>query len=35
MEKVAQINTYHMQQFAGWIEKLKSIKEGDATLLDN
>jgi hypothetical protein len=24
-----------MQQFAGWVEKLKSIKEGDATLLDN
>jgi hypothetical protein len=35
MEKVAQINVYHMQQFAGWIEKLKSIKEGDGTLLSN
>ena len=35
MEKVAQINCYHMQQFAGWVEKLKSIKEGDGTLLDN
>jgi hypothetical protein len=35
MEKVAQINTYHMQQFAGWVEKLKSIKEGDGSLLDN
>lgn len=35
MEKVAQINTYHMQQFAGWLEKLKSIREGDRTLLDN
>lgn len=35
MEKVAQINTYHVQQFAGWIEKLKSIREGDGTLLDN
>ena len=35
MEKVAQINTYHVQQFAGWIEKLKSIKEGDSTLLAN
>jgi uncharacterized protein DUF1552 len=35
MEKVAQINHYHMQQFAAWVEKLKSIKEGDATLLDN
>jgi hypothetical protein len=35
MEKVAQINCYHMKQFAAWIEKLKSIKEGDSTLLDN
>ncbi|HXA51599.1 MAG TPA: DUF1552 domain-containing protein [Candidatus Acidoferrum sp.] len=35
MEKVAQINTYHVKQFAGWVEKLKSIKEGDSTLLDN
>jgi len=35
IEKVIQINTYHIQQFAGWIEKLKSIKEGDGTLLDN
>lgn len=35
MEKVAQINSYHMTQFAGWIEKMKSIKEGDGTLLDN
>ena len=35
MEKVAQINCYHMKQFAGWVEKLKSIKEGDGTLLDN
>jgi hypothetical protein len=35
MEKVAQINTYHMQQFAGWVEKLRSIKEGDGRLLDN
>jgi hypothetical protein len=35
MEKVAQINHYHVQQFAGWIEKLRAIKEGDGTLLDN
>src|SRR5882724_9796089 len=35
MEKVVQINTYHMKQFAGWVERLKSIKEGDSTLLDN
>jgi hypothetical protein len=35
MDKVTQINTYHVQQFAGWLEKLKSIKEGDGSLLDN
>ncbi|MGH9723326.1 MAG: DUF1552 domain-containing protein [Bryobacteraceae bacterium] len=35
MEKVAQINTYHMQQFVAWMEKLKSINEGDRSLLDN
>ena len=35
MEKVSQINTYHVKQFAGWIEKLKSIQEGDGTLFDN
>ena len=35
MEKVAKINHYHVQQFAAWIEKMKSIQEGDATLLDN
>ena len=29
MEKVAQINEYHVQQFAAWMEKLKTIKEGD------
>ncbi|HYP07968.1 MAG TPA: DUF1552 domain-containing protein [Bryobacteraceae bacterium] len=35
MEKVAAINTYHVKQFATWVEKLKSIPEGDGTLLDN
>jgi hypothetical protein len=35
MEKVAQINTYHTTQLAGWFEKLKSTKEGDGSLLDN
>ncbi|MBI1898633.1 MAG: DUF1552 domain-containing protein [Acidobacteria bacterium] len=35
MEKVAQINSYHVKQFAAWVEKLKSIQEGDSTLLDN
>ena len=35
LEKVAKINSYHLQQFAAWIARLKSIQEGDATLLDN
>ena len=36
MEKVSQINTYHVKQFAGWVEKLKSIREADgSSLLDN
>ena len=35
IEKVAQINVYHVQQFAKWMTKLKSIREGDRSLLDN
>jgi hypothetical protein len=35
MAKVVEINVYHMKQFAAWMEKLKSIKEGDSTLLGN
>jgi len=35
MEKVAQINEYHIQQFAKWIGKLKEAKEGDGSLLDH
>ena len=35
MEKVSQINTYHMKQFAGWVEKLKATKDGESTLLNN
>src|ERR1035441_8052703 len=35
MEKVRKINEYHVQQFAGFVEKMKSTKEGDRSLLDN
>jgi Protein of unknown function (DUF1552) len=35
MEKVRQINEYHTAQLATWLTKLKSIKEGVGTLLDN
>ena len=33
--KVKKINTYHIEQFAYLLGKLKSIPEGDGTLLDN
>jgi hypothetical protein len=34
-EKIAKINRFHVTQFAYFLQKLKSIKEGDGTLLDN
>ncbi|MCW5968427.1 MAG: DUF1552 domain-containing protein [Blastocatellales bacterium] len=34
IEKVAQINIYHARSFGYFLGKLKSIKEGDSTLLD-
>lgn len=33
IEKVAKINSFHVQLFAGFVEKLKSISDGDGTLL--
>ncbi|MEO5959496.1 MAG: DUF1552 domain-containing protein [Opitutaceae bacterium] len=33
--KLAQINRFHSEQFAYFLDRLKSIKEGDGTLLDN
>lgn len=33
--KIARINRYHATQFAYFLEKLKSVREGDCTLLDN
>lgn len=35
IERVAQINCYHMGVFAAWMEKMKAQQEGDGTLLDN
>ncbi|HUP04536.1 MAG TPA: DUF1552 domain-containing protein [Bryobacteraceae bacterium] len=35
MEKVRRINEYHVQQFAGFVKKMKESKEGDRSLLDN
>ena len=34
IEKVTQINCFHMQQFAYFLEKLRATQDGDATLLD-
>ena len=34
LEKIRRINHFHMQQFAYFLERLKSIPEGDGTLLD-
>ena len=35
MDKIARINRFHIEQFAYLLGKLKSVREGDATLLDN
>jgi hypothetical protein len=35
LEKLVRIQTYHMQRFAGFIEKLDSIEDGDGSLLDH
>ena len=34
-DKIAKINTFHVTQFAYLLGRLKSIKEGDGTLLDH
>ena len=35
IEKVAQINEYHIKQFAYLLDKLKATTDGDGTLLDH
>lgn len=35
IEKVTQINCHHLEQFAAFIGKMKSIQDGDGTLLDH
>ena len=34
-QKIAKINRFHVEQFAYFLGKLKSVKEGEGTLLDN
>ena len=35
LEKIRKTNEYHMRQFAYFLERLKSIPEGEGSLLDN
>ncbi len=35
IEKVTKIECYHLEQFAYFIERLKSVREGDGSLLDH
>jgi hypothetical protein len=35
LEKIQKINTFHITQLAYFLEKLKAVKEGEGTLLDN
>ncbi|MDA0206952.1 MAG: DUF1552 domain-containing protein [Acidobacteria bacterium] len=35
IEKVTKINTYHVEQFAAWMQRLKGIDEGGSSILDN
>ncbi|MBS1812599.1 MAG: DUF1552 domain-containing protein [Acidobacteria bacterium] len=35
IEKVAQINTFHVKLFAEYLQKLKETKDGDGSLLDH
>jgi hypothetical protein len=35
LAKIGQINRFHIEQFAYLLERLKAIREGDGTLLDN
>lgn len=35
LEKIRRIDRFHVEQFAYFVEKLKSVREGDGTLLDN
>ena len=35
LEKIRRINTFHIEQFAYLLNRLKSVREGERTLLDN
>jgi hypothetical protein len=35
LEKIARINTFHVELFSYYVEKMKSIQDGDGSLLDH
>jgi hypothetical protein len=35
MEKIARINRFHIEQFAHFLGRLKNVREGEGTVLDN
>jgi hypothetical protein len=35
IEKIAKVNTHHVELFSGFVEKLKATPDGDGTLLDH
>jgi hypothetical protein len=35
LAKVTEINEYHVTNFAGWVDRLSGLREGDGRLLDN
>lgn len=35
VERMSRINTYHVQLFANYLDKLAAVREGDGSLLDN
>ena len=35
IEKITRINEFHAKQFAYFLDKMKAVKEGEGTLLDN
>ena len=35
MDKVAQINRYHVEQFSKWLRRLKAAEDSEGSVLDN
>jgi hypothetical protein len=35
MDKVSRINTYHVEQFSAWMQRMKKAQESEGSVLDN